>query len=851
MERRGAKEATSLYGLLLALAAVSTSAPQLSLNTLPKRLELGSHMECLRDPSRRLTLADVRGAHATAFRPCKGTPNFGLTRDAGWFRLRIRSKLPVRQLTYLDMRYVILDRVEVYVATTRDRGRQPLARLHFARHLFGDTVSPSSRMPVPSYTLPLTFEPGQGKLLYVRVVTDGALQLPISLFSPHAYVSSMLSRLLLYGPIIGLLFMLLVYDLFLFAMVRDYSYLEFAGCVFFAMTYVLHLSGIAQTYLLGENLWLSNMGYVISMVGVTTFMFAFTRRFLGLRERLPRAHRLLGLLLLISLLLYPLALLAGYRITLLAVVAVAVIGACCALITGILSLRRGYKPARFYVLGWSAFFVGILVFAAQKLGLFSVNLISDNAAILGFIGTVVVLPMGLADRINLLQEQRQQVQQRALELKNRMAADLEAEVARKTDDLRVANRELAEGNERLQQEIEQRSRAEEERQALERRLFESQKLDAVGRLAGGVAHDVNNILATISNTASGLAQTLPPRDERREEIDDLLAAARRGGELAHNLLGFARRGQYRREPLDLHRAIDEMHRLLRRMIPSGIEIELQLAAALRPVEGDISQLGQVLVNLAVNAAQAMGDKGTLTVRTENLDLTESSGELAPGRYVRLEVCDTGPGMDEETRARAFEPFFTTKAPGEGTGLGLSMVYGAVQTHHGQVTVDSAPGEGTIVRVTLPAYEGAAPPVAPRPPSDDSGPPCSGLVLLVDDERLLRRSASRLLKRLGCKVLEAEEGQHALELYNAHRDEIEVVVLDLVMPVMDGFETFRRLRQLEPGLPIVLSSGYSPEGAAEELLAQPAVAFVQKPYDTDELITAIAQTQPRPLTACAS
>jgi signal transduction histidine kinase/ActR/RegA family two-component response regulator len=817
--------------LALFVMALAAPPPELVLDAQTRRLEVDRRLEMLVDGTRKLTLADVRRAkYRGRFAPTKGVPNLGFTEDAAWFRVRLRSALRHRQHFYLEINHLILDRVAIHVRSER-RG---VAAGPFVRHLFGDLVPGEPRLAVPSYALPLTFEPGETKTIYIRAVTGGALQVPVTLYHPEVFIDAVASRLLFYAPMLGVLLVLLLYDILLFLMVRDRSYFDYALCVLPALLYVGYLSGIAQTYVLPPIAWITNTGYPIAIASGMVAVCYFTRRFLSLRQTQPRADVVMRLLIAGGLAVLPVALVAGYRPALLLTVGVSVMACIAAVVVGIIALRRGYRPARFYVLAWSAFLIGVLIYSAQKAGYAPVSMFTENSAIVGFITTMVLLPLGLADRISLLRQEKLAAQQRVIELQTEQASELEAEVARKTDDLRAANEGLEAGNARLKREMEQRAETERERQALERRLFETQKLDAIGQLAGGVAHDMNNILAAISNTAASVGATFEDGDARSEEIDDLLAATRRGGELARNLLGFARRGTYVKEPLDLHELINETHRLLRRTIHQGIAIELELEASKPWVQGDSSQLAQVLVNLAINAAQAMDDRGTLTIRTRRIEADE--GEAT----VHLEVVDTGPGMTRATLRRAFEPFFTTKAPGQGTGLGLSMVYGAVQVHGGEIDIESDEGRGTTICVTLPALD-TAPPERAEP---DSGrfqaPERAGAILLVDDEHLLRKGTSRLLRRMGYELLQAEEGAEALEVFQRERDQIAVVLLDLVMPVMDGFEAFRRLRELDAKLPIVLTSGYSPEGAVEQLLTEESVYFVQKPYLPDRLQDVLEQ-----------
>jgi two-component system, cell cycle sensor histidine kinase and response regulator CckA len=384
--------------------------------------------------------------------------------------------------------------------------------------------------------------------------------------------------------------------------------------------------------------------------------------------------------------------------------------------------------------------------------------------------------------------------------------------------------------------LSERRQAEQEKIGLSRRL-ESQKLEAIGNLAGGVAHDINNMLTGIIGLASVLQDDIGGEDPMRADVESILTACYRGRDLTRNLLGFARRGNYRREKLSLNCCVQEVQRLLERTISKKITIKTELAADLVAVEGDPSQINHLLINLALNAVDAMPGYGELTFTTESSVIeaspTSSGHEMKPGRYARLTVADTGVGMDAETIQRAFEPFFTTKPPGRGTGLGLSMVHGTVKSHGGEVILESRTGQGTTVTVLLPAMETPRD-TAPASAATRPGFHGSGTVLFVDDEEIVRKNGKRLLEKLGYRVLLAEDGVGALDLYRGQMEGIVLVILDLSMPVLDGEECFNRLKEMNPRASVLLSSGHTKEQMADRLIRLGAVGFLQKPYDLNDL-----------------
>ncbi len=381
--------------------------------------------------------------------------------------------------------------------------------------------------------------------------------------------------------------------------------------------------------------------------------------------------------------------------------------------------------------------------------------------------------------------------------------------------------------------------AREETARLEEQLRQAQKMEAIGTLAGGVAHDMNNVLGAIMGAASLLKQDTEAEDERQEGITDILEACKRGRKLTRNLLGFARKGKYRRERVYLWQVVGELEEMLGRTVDKRVHIVTELDPEMPAVAGDPDQLHHALMNLCLNAVDAMPEGGTLTVEVDDL-VVEAQDDDVPASYVRVRVSDTGEGMDPETLVHAFEPFYTTKAKGLGTGLGLSMVYGTVENHGGSVHLDSTLGEGTTVTLLLPALRGQDFDGPEETVETEAFQSVGEVVLLVDDEDLIRRVGERLLRKLGYRVLLAPDGATAVRLLDEHTREVSLIILDLVMPDLDGEETFHRLREIDPLVPIVLSSGYSRDDKVKRLLLAGANGFLQKPFELKHLAREMKQ-----------
>jgi PAS domain S-box-containing protein len=374
-----------------------------------------------------------------------------------------------------------------------------------------------------------------------------------------------------------------------------------------------------------------------------------------------------------------------------------------------------------------------------------------------------------------------------------------------------------------------------ERKRSEEQARQTQKMNAIGELAGGVAHDFNNQLAAILGYADLLSQRLEHPD--LVQLSDAIGvAARRSADLTQKLLAFARKGQYRKVPIDVHKLIAETVTILERSIDKRIAIVQRLEAPGAVISGDPSQIQNALLNLGLNARDAMIGGGTLTFETSIVNADSS------GRRLRIAVSDTGSGISDEIREHLFEPFFTTKSIGKGTGMGLASVYGTVERHAGMIRVDGAEGVGTTFIIYLPLAEQAVPePAAPEPPRPAAA---SALrILVVDDEEDLRSMIPRMLQRANHQATAVADGREAVDLYSRRWREFDLVMLDMMMPGISGRDTFRALRAINPGVRVLLSSGYSIDGDAREILDDGAEGFIQKPFTTSELEEAIAEIGP--------
>ena len=382
-------------------------------------------------------------------------------------------------------------------------------------------------------------------------------------------------------------------------------------------------------------------------------------------------------------------------------------------------------------------------------------------------------------------------------------------------------------------------------------LRQAQKLEALGRLAGGIAHDFNNLLTVIGGYADLLLNASALDDDSREKMAEVSEASERAAALVRQLLAFSRKQILQPEVLNPNEVLSSIAKMLRRLIGEHIEIAISLGEDVGKIYADPSQIEQILINLVVNARDAMPNGGKITIVTENVDLDQTYADMhiaiKPGPYVMLAVSDSGVGMNAETREHIFEPFFTTKEVGKGTGLGLSTVYGIVKQSGGYVWVYSEPGQGTTFKVYLPRMDSVRPvvekPVLPLEPQ-----PGAETILLVEDEEVVRELVREVLDMNGYTVLEARDGPEAIRVADRHDDPIQLMLTDLVMPKMSGRELAEKLLPKRPEMRVLYMSGYTDDTVLHHGIVDPGISFLQKPFRADALARKVREIldQPRPV-----
>jgi signal transduction histidine kinase/ActR/RegA family two-component response regulator len=377
---------------------------------------------------------------------------------------------------------------------------------------------------------------------------------------------------------------------------------------------------------------------------------------------------------------------------------------------------------------------------------------------------------------------------------------------------------------------------------LEEQVYRSHKMEAVGQLAGGIAHDFNNTLSGVSGYAQLIKRKFSTDvPELKEYVDAIIAAARRSADLTEKLLAFARKGKLQIVPVDMHQIIQEALQILQPTIDKRIQITCKLDARPSVVLADPTQLQNVLINLAINGRNAMPGGGELTLKTEVVTYNapqwvDGEYEVHPGTYLVTSVIDTGIGMDRQTQRRIFEPFFTTDTTGKGSGLGLASVYGTVKAHNGVVSVQSAPGKGSTFRLYLPLAKTAAdaPPPSDRRIKTEQLVRGHGHILVVDDEEMICHLSKEMLTFLGYTVTACQSGAEAVEYFAAHAAQVDIVILDIMMPKMDGYETFHELSRIKPDVKALMTTGYALPRDTRHMAALGLCGFIQKPFESGKL-----------------
>jgi signal transduction histidine kinase/ActR/RegA family two-component response regulator len=725
----------------------------------------------------------------------------GYVRGAVWLRFEIENADAAERAWSLTYDYPMVEELDVHVGAP---GRTP------ARYRGGIAVPAADRRVVnrgPFHEVPIVLAPHARAEVHVRVVTRGSMMIGVTLQETEAVGQRFLRLLAAQGLNLGVLLALTILNLYFWVALRDRSHAHLALLIVAFAGYELAVTGLGAAFLWTDApRWTVAAPSLFAALSVPLGL-RFARRFLGVTEVAPRLDGARH----VAWTALPCAILALVDVraanTLTSVVGVLTLFV--VLAWAFASLRAGYRPARFFFGGLVGFFVAALAFVATTLGVLAPNPVAFHGMHFGFSFASIVFACALADRVRSA---------------DRLAtAALEAAVRERT-------RQLEESVGALRREADERRRAEAARRESEEHLRRAQRIEAVGRLAGGVAHDYNNLLTSVSANVGFLLLDLPADDPRRGVLEEMADAVERGAKLTRQLLALGRIQVVEPRPLAVNGLVENLRRLLTRLLGGNVELRLALDPGAELVLADPAQLEQVVVNLVLNARDALPSGGRITLTTRTVEVVagaEPVPDARPGRYLRLEVADTGLGIPPDVARHLFEPFFTTKAEGKGSGLGLATVHGIVVRHGGFVEVDPNPGRGAVFRVHFPVAEGAAaaasPRAAPRPL-----PGGTERILLAEDEHVVREGTARLLERLGYQVFAARDAGEALRIAE-EQGPFDLLLADVVLGDLTGRELALRLGARAPGVRVVLASGHARDVLGEAGVTTGDVHFVAKPF----------------------
>ena len=668
--------------------------------------------------------------------------------------------------------------------------------------------------------------PGQSEYL-LQLRSDGPFIIDVDILSPQAWQKQRGKERTVQGFLFLFIVSLGFYNLLLFVLHRRKIYANYIVLmVFFCSFLFVRQGGLAL-------LWPDQRFDLMRMIStlalfIIVSLTVFTRSFLyteQLQARLDKWLRwsLLGSLAQIALI----ALCYEYWFaTLVSVWLISV--AVLLLIVGVDSWRRGFIPARLFSLSWLLVLVAVFMSLFKVMGLLAVSSMTLRGFHIGFALEALTLSLAMQDR--LVHDKRKL---------DRINLQLEDKVLSRSKALSIAAQKMRTQDKEMEQEIA-------ERKELQEQLFHSQKMESLGRLAGGIARDMNNVLGAILGFAALLRQDSEDDSPEVQDLDDILTAARRGRDLTGKLLGFARKGVFRKEALDVQQLLREEADFLRRGFEKNIEINLHFSESLPPCLGDPEQLALAFVNLCTNAAEAMPKGGAIDISTElihsgDADAPEKSDK---GSWIRVRIKDQGAGLSQEDQARAFEPFYSTKR-GQGSGMGLAMVYGVAESHGGYAQLNCELGHGCEAIFVIRAApelldESGSSVILAKSPAQASAAQQELYVLLADDERAMRNVGQRMLESLGCQVVLAQDGEEAVRIFRREPQRFDLIMLDVRMPKLDGVEAYLQMRANRADICSLVTSGFSQDARLSEMVQDPCCVFLAKPFDLNMLQKALAK-----------
>ncbi|MCX6133035.1 MAG: PAS domain S-box protein [Ignavibacteriales bacterium] len=930
----------SVFGVLIPPVLHAQHRGPLILTNSQGSYRLGLHLEYLEDKDRSLTIQDVSslGFAGRFVKSDFEVPNFGITRSAFWVRLKVKNESDKEYRWMLEYPGSGANSIRYYVPREDSTG--------FTIKTTGSAYPFSSR-DVPHRNLVFKAELPFGKetTLYLRVEDDGPVSIPLVLWASEEFGAKDRNELLIIGLLLGVLLIMLVYNLILGVMLRDVGYLSFALFLFALAGMYADGRGINQQYVWPNHplSLYAGPGFIALAIAA---LFWFTRSFLVTKTSFPLADRVIRWLLVllavdIFMVFTTVWTVPRFVLAFLFLTAVSTLSA-----LAVIAWRRGFRPAVFLLIAWPPVGIGFILYLLARLSVIPSDPITSQMAWAGTVVLVTLWSLALADRITVTTREKDRAkedllrgQRDALTLKDAFNAELQhknrelelaiAEREKTAEALGLSERrygnlfqsardamftlslegtivtanrtfgeitgwpeeeckgasmekflhpkDVAGAVERFRENLAGRFHGPMElrvlsknggvtvaevsitpeirhgktvgflgiarditaRRKFEEQIREAQKMESIGLLAGGVAHDFNNILAAIIGNADLIAGSPDNKEKLERRLHAISSAAQRGADVVRQLLTFARKTDTKMVSLGIGDVIRETTKLLEETLPKTIVVRVDVQPGVPEIIGDWGQLHQVFLNLSVNARDAMPAGGVLSfssdvVRGEELPEKFQTGD--DSAYVRVIIADSGTGIRDELLKNIFDPFFTTKGVGEGTGLGLAVVFAIVQSHRGFIDVRSKVGKGTEFLIYLP--------VSAPGPENQKEPQVSRmgdvrgngeLILLIEDEILVSDATMEMIEASGYRVLLASDGIEGVETFERHKDEIALVLSDLGLPKLNGIEVFRRIRAIKPNVQFILASGFMQPEEKSALDKAGLEFFIQKPYLASALL----------------
>jgi len=880
-----------------------------------EKYPLSSHIDILEDPDGKLSIQMVTSPEfASRFRPNKkGIPNLGYTNSAFWLRLKIKNEASSRSPWVLELLQSNMGYVDFYLLSSD-------GEIIFEKKTGSMRPIETRDHKYHNFVFLQRFPNQNTHTVYMRFKSEQSITIPLTLWSMTAFMNRTQSSYLIIGAYIGILLIMIGYNIFLLLSLKDSSYFYYTVSIFTILFFSLSVQGLALIYLWPKLLVWNRLSLLIFAGLMVIALVKFSDNFLLVKSHTPKLHQVANIYMILIGSLISITLFTSFRFIVFPFVLCGIIGPILILVLSIVALRKGFRAARYFLISMGGLAISGIIFLLVRLGMLPSNPVLENSYHFGTIFFVLLMSLALADRIKVFRSEKEKALRDLKTSEERFRVLVETTndfiwevdrngiytyvspkvndllgyemgemIGKKPSDFMPADeaRRVAElfgikaaklepvvgiehilikkngeqiildtngvpffdekknflGYQGIDRDITQRKQIEDEARKLQARVQHAQKLESLGILAGGIAHDFNNLLMGVLGNASLALKNLKNKTEAGKFIVKIEKTAQQAAELTNQLLAYSGKGKFQVQPVNLSEIVEEITQLLKVSISKKVTLRYDFGESLPLVEADVSQLNQVIMNLIVNASEAIGDKsGVISIRTGIMNLDDTyladtffDEDLPEGEYITLEVSDNGGGMNEETKQKIFDPFFTTKFKGH--GLGLAAVLGIVRGHKGAIRVYSEPGHGTTIKVLLPAQK-----TARQDPTAAAVTKSAGLtgmtILIVDDEETVRDVVSQMLKQNNLKVMTAANGKEGVQLFKKHSDEISMVILDATMPEMNGEETFRELQMIKSNVRVVLTSGYNEQDVTSYFVGKGLAGFIQKPFSHEKLITVL-------------